>query len=69
VVGTGDPVALLRVVDADGRRRHTGHIEHVSQSDLNDHFEAADDPDTGLDPVGGLRNALQGLYWQIRKLF
>ena len=68
VVGTGDPVALLRVTADSGRRRHTGHLEHVPEDDLAEHFEPADDPDTGLDPIGGLRNALQALYWQVRTL-
>lgn len=67
VVGTGDPVALLRVTDADGRRRHTGHLERVPQSELDDYFEQASDPDAGLDPIRGITNALQGMYWQIRK--
>jgi hypothetical protein len=69
VVGTNDPVALLRVADADGRRCHTGHLERVPRSDLDDYFEPADDPDTGLDPIAGVRNAFQGLYWQFRKFF
>lgn len=69
VVGTGDPVALLRVTDADGRRSHTGHLERVPQTDLTDDFEPADDPDAGIDPIAALRNALQGLYWQFRTVF
>jgi len=67
VVGTGDPVALLRVADADGRRRHTGHLLRVPAADLADHFEQVSDPDAGIDPIAGLTNALQGMYWQIRK--
>lgn len=66
VVGTRDPAALLRVTDADGRRASTGHLERVPRSDLDDCFEPADDPDAGLALVGGIRNALQGLYWQVR---
>jgi hypothetical protein len=68
VVGTGDPVALLRVTD-DGRRANTGHLEHVAHDDLDAHFEPVDDPDSGIDPVGALTNALQGMYWQVRKFF
>jgi len=68
VVGTGDPVALLRVANAESSRRHTGHLERVPQNELDEHFEPADDPDSGLDPIAGVKNALQGLYWQFRKL-
>lgn len=67
VVGAGDPVALLRITDADGRRRHTGHLERVPERDLGEHFEPADDPDAGLDLIGGLVNAAQRAYWQVRK--
>jgi hypothetical protein len=66
VVGTRDPAALLRVTDADGRRASTGHLERVPRSDLDDCFEPAADPDAGIDPVSGVMNALQGLYWQVR---
>jgi hypothetical protein len=69
VVGTGNPVALLRVADADGRRSHTGHLERVPAEILEEHFEQASDPDAGIDPIAGLTNALQGLYWQIRRFF
>jgi len=69
VVGTGDPVALLRVTDVDGRRRHTGHLERVPRSDLDEHFEPDDDPEAGLDPVSGIWNAVQGMYWQVRRFF
>jgi hypothetical protein len=69
VVGTGDPVALLRVTDDAGRRANTGQVEHVPRDALDDAFEPADDPDSGIDPVAGLTNALQGLYWQVRKFF
>jgi len=69
VVGTGDPVALLRVTDADGRRQHTGHLLRVPEQDFPDHFEPASDPDAGFDPIRGLTNAVQGLYWQVRKFF
>lgn len=69
VVGTGDELALLRVTDADGRRRSTGHLERVPSDDLSKHFEPADDPDAGINPIAGVRNALQGLFWQFRKFF
>jgi len=44
VVGTGDPVTLLRVGDADGRRVTTGETVHVDRADLAA-FEVADNPD------------------------
>lgn len=67
VVGASEKVTLLRVADADGRRRHTGEIRRVSSRALDAEFERADDPDAGLSPVSLARNVLQGLYWQIRR--
>jgi len=67
VVGTGERVALLRVGNADGSRVHSGEVTHVDQSTLDGDFEAASDPDAGFSPVAGLRNALSGLYWNVRK--
>jgi hypothetical protein len=69
VVGTGDPVVLLRVADRDGRRRHRGVVLRVAAADLERAFEPADDPDAGLSPVGAARNAVSGLYWSVRRLF
>jgi len=67
VVGASEGVTLLRVTDADGRRAHTGELIRVSAEALTAEFERAEDPDAGLSPVRGLRNALSGLYWQFRK--
>lgn len=69
VVGAGDPVALLRVTDGDGRRRHTGELVRVSPDAFDDAFDPAIDPDAGLSPVRGVRNQLQGLYWAVRRFF
>lgn len=69
VVGSEDDVTLLRVADADGRRRHTGDVVSVTQADLEAEFEAASDPDAGLAPVRAARNQLQGLYWSVRRFF
>lgn len=69
VVGAGDEIALLRVADADGRRRHTGTVRHVDQSTLDGDFEAATDPDAGRSPVAAAGNLLSGLYWNVRKFF
>lgn len=69
VVGTGTEVALLRVTDGDGTRAHTGEVVYVPADRLDSAFEPADDPDAGLSPVGLVTNALQGLYWQVRKFF
>jgi hypothetical protein len=68
VVGTGDPVVLLRVADGDGRRVHEGAIERVAAGDLDREFEPATDPDAGFSPGGAARNALSGLYWSVRRL-
>jgi len=67
VVGTGDPVALLRVTDEGGRRAHTGDLRQVSRDEFDAAFEPAEDPDAGVSPVAAVRNALQGLYWSVRK--
>ena len=69
VVGTGDPVALLRVGTAEGRRQVTGELQQVSQETLTDAFEPAADPDAGFTPVALVRNALSGLFWQFRRFF
>lgn len=68
VVGAGDPVALLRVADADGRRVHSGELRTVDASTVDADFEPATDPDAGLAPVRGLRNYVSGLYWLVRGL-
>lgn len=68
VVGTGDPVALLEVADAEGTRVHTGTLLRVDAETLATGFEPAADPDAGLSPLSALRNAVQGLYWSVRRL-
>ncbi len=67
VVGAGDPVALLRVADGEGRREHTGDLRQVPASEAAT-LEPAPDPDDGLHPVRALRGMAQGLYWNVRKL-
>lgn len=67
VVGTADPVVLLRVADGDGRRIHTGQVVQLSPAELAADFEQAADPDAGIAPVSALHNALQGLYWTFRR--
>ena len=65
VVGTGDPVALLRVGDADGRRVNSGDVVAVERDRL-DGFEPADNPD-GNRPTGErLAGVLDSLAWQVR---
>jgi hypothetical protein len=68
VVGTTDGITLLRVTDGDGRRTHTGDLRRVSEDELDSAFEPAENPDAGVSPVGVLRNLLQGMYWELRKL-
>ncbi len=58
VVGTGDPVTLLRVADKDGRRQHTGETVRVDRAVLAEQFEPADDPDAGFSPLRWLRGLL-----------
>lgn len=69
VVGTGDPVALLRVGDADGRRVTTGEVVRVARATVDASFEPADDPDAGIHPIRTLANAASGFYWQFRRFF
>lgn len=69
VVGTADDVTLLRITTVDGRRVSTGELCHVSLHILQTEFEFTENPDPGLTSVWGVRNALSGLYWQVRKLF
>ena len=70
VVGTpeGD-VTLLRVTDAAGHRRHTGHVVTVPASSLSTAFESAENPDSGVS-VRGLVDrvvtTLKGMYWLVR---
>lgn len=67
VVGTTDGVALLRVGDADGRRVHTGEVHRVDTDTLDAAFEPASNPDAGFALASALRDALQGLYWSVRR--
>lgn len=53
VVGTGDPVTLLRVTDASGTRENTGEVVTVAHEVLVDRFEDAENPDAGFS-VGDL---------------
>jgi len=59
VVGTGDPVALLVVGDADGNRVVTGRVVAVSRAELSG-FDPAENPDTG-GLLGGLLARVRGL--------
>lgn len=67
VVGTTDGVTLLHVADADARRVHTGETYRVEVSTLESEFEPTQDPDTGLSPTRAARNAMQGVYWSVRR--
>jgi len=61
VVGTGDPVVLVAVADADGNRVNSGTVVRVSADEL-DGFEPAENPDQGFQPgqlVGGLIEELR----------
>lgn len=68
VVGTGGRVTLLRVTTPDGRRAHTGDVRHVDSDAFAADFEPASNPDAGFTPAASLRNLLQGLYWNVRKV-
>ncbi|SFR85562.1 hypothetical protein SAMN05216559_0107 [Halomicrobium zhouii] len=66
VVGTPeDSVTVLRVVDADGRRVHTGQIHRVPRTDL-DRFEPATNPDENRSLAAAVAGQLDGLAWQGR---
>jgi len=59
VVGTGDPVALLRVADADGRRVHTGVVVRVDREELSAFESVATPGDRGRDP----KKVVELTYW------
>ena len=71
VVGTRESVVLVRIADADGRRRNTGSVVSVSWETIGDAFEPAPNPDDGfalrdlLAPLTTFPTAL--LYW-VRKI-
>jgi hypothetical protein len=67
VVGTSEPVSLLRVSDGDGRREATGEVVSVSESALEADFEPAENPDGDLNPVRAIQNLVTGLYWSVRR--
>lgn len=70
VVGAGeDCVTLLCVTDADGRRANTGHVERVDRETVDRAFDPAENPDSGLDPIGAVTGVAKGLYWSVRGLF
>jgi hypothetical protein len=61
VVGTGDPVTMVVVADADGNRINPGTVAHVS-TDRLDGFEPAENPDEGFQPG----QILDGLIEEVR---
>lgn len=66
VVGTSDDaVTLLRVADADGRRRHTGDVIAVPQEELEG-FDRAENPDGNSSPARNVASALEASYWSLR---
>ena len=67
VVGASDEVTFLRITDANGRRAHTGELRSLEAATLASDFEPVEDPDAGLSPVHTARNAIQGLYWSVRR--
>lgn len=67
VVGTDEPVALLRITDGEGKRRATGEVVRVSRDDLSAVFERTQNPDAGIDPVRSLRNLASGVVWSVRR--
>jgi hypothetical protein len=65
VVGTGDPVALLRVGTERGRRVNSGVVVRVAREDLAT-FESAANPDGNRPPSELVTGALSDLGWQLR---
>jgi len=65
VVGAGDPLALLRVGDANGRRVNSGEVVAVGRNALAA-FESADNPDGNRPPSELVVGALSSLGWQLR---
>ncbi|MFC7133808.1 MULTISPECIES: hypothetical protein [Salinibaculum] len=72
VVGTGDPVTLVRVTDAEGRRRHTGQVVSVPAATLSASFDPAENPDQGFairDLVAPFVTVPQAVAYWLRRLF
>ncbi|MHB9287858.1 hypothetical protein ACKVMT_12565 [Halobacteriales archaeon Cl-PHB] len=67
VVGAGDAVALLRVADADGRRVHSGVLAQLDPETVSENFGSAPNPDAGVSLARSAKNALQGIYWWVRR--
>lgn len=66
VVGTDErAVTLLRVADADGRRRNTGELVALDRDDLED-LEPAENPDGNRSVGRALAGLVDGLAWQFR---
>lgn len=66
VVGTGEEaVTLLRVANADGRRRHTGEVVTVERDRL-DGFEAAANPDGNVSVGALVVSTARTAYWSVR---
>lgn len=65
VVGTGaERVTLLRVADADGRRRHTGEVVTVPRDDLAA-FAPAENPDASPSVAARLGSQIDGFRWSL----
>ena len=72
VVGTGDPVTLVRVTDAEGHRRHTGQVVSVPAATLSASFDAAENPDRGFavrDMLAPLVTVPQAVAYWLRRPF
>ena len=68
VVGTTDEhVTLLRVADADGRRRHTGDLVTVASA-ARSSLEPADNPDEHRPFADAVAGRLDGFWWSLRVL-
>lgn len=64
VVGT-DPVVLLRVGDANGRRVTTGDVVTVDDGELAG-FEPAANPDANRSLAARVASVPRTLYWSVR---
>lgn len=68
VVGTVDgKLSLLKVTDADGRRRYTGEVRQIDRETVDTAFVQAANPDGGLALRHPIRSIASGLYWSIRR--
>ncbi|MDY7081796.1 MAG: hypothetical protein SXQ77_05170, partial [Halobacteria archaeon] len=55
-------ITLLKVGE-DGRRVNTGVVIHVSEDELSEGFDRAENPDSRFSLTRTLKGIVQGIFW------